>query len=451
MSQAQRIVVKRLPVETGRSGWEAISTRGFAPQRLEADLTADWIIVGAGFAGLSAARRLLQLRPSERIVVLDARQLAEGPAGRNSGYMIDVPHNLSSGGYSAAGAESTALEIAQNRYAIDFARSAAQEYGMGAHAFDPCGKINAAATERGLALNARYAESLAGIGEAHEILDAQSMRELTGSDYYLGGLRTPGAVLIQPADYIFSLARGLHQQVRLFENSPVMALERQGSAWKATTPQGSVSAPRVILAVNGHIQSFGHFKGRLMHVFTYASMSAAFEQKDFGARVSGAARWALLPADPMGATVRKISSAGGSRIVVRTRFTYDPGMQVSQARVAAVAALQARSFAARFPALKKVPLEYSWAGRLCLSLNSVAGFGELEPGLFSACVENGLGTVKSTLAGVLAADLATGTASPHAQALMNQPKPTLLPPEPLAWLGINAVMRWQELRAGRES
>lgn len=445
------IVVKRLPVETGRSGWEAISERTFAPAQLHQDITADWIIVGAGFGGLSAARRLLQLRPTDRIVVLDAKQVAEGPAGRNSGYMIDVPHSLSSGEYSAADAEATATEIAQNRYAIDFAKSAAEEYQIPSDAFDHSGKINAAATPRGMKFNARYAESLQRIGEQREILDAQTMRELTGTDYYLGGLRTPGAVMIQPVDYIYALAAGVQQQVRIFENSPVQALEKTGSTWCARTPQGSVSAPKVILAVNGHIQSFGYFKGRLMHVFTYASMSAAFDQKDFGGRVSGAPRWALLPADPMGATVRKITTQGKSRIVVRTRFTYDPSMQVSEARVAGIGADQGKSFAARFPELMAVPMEYSWAGRLCLSLNNTAAFGEIEPGLFSACCENGLGTVKSTLAGMLAVELATGTPSKHLDTFRNQPKPSRIPPEPIAWLGINSVIRWQELRAGRES
>jgi glycine/D-amino acid oxidase-like deaminating enzyme len=445
------IVVKRLPVETGRSGWEAISQRSFAPRELGADILADWIVVGAGFAGLAAARRLLQVCPGDRIVVLDAKQLAQGPAGRNSGYMIDVPHNLSSGEYSAAGAEATAQEIAQNRFAIDFAKSAAQEYGISGDAFDPSGKINAAATPRGLKLNARYAESLQSIGEVREILDAQAMRELTGTDYYLGGLRTPGAVMIQPADYIRGFATGLHEKVSIFEDSPVLGLERQGSCWTAKTPKGSVTAPKVVLAVNGHIQDFGHFKGRLMHVFTYASMTAGFNKKDFGGKVSGADRWALLPADPMGATVRKITSQGMSRIVVRTRFTYDPSMQVSESRVAGIAAEQRKSFVARFPELSALPMEYSWAGRLCLSLNNTAAFGEIDRGLYSACCENGLGTVKSTLAGVLAVDLATGAESAHLDTFKKQPKPTLLPPEPLAWLGVNSVIRWQELRAGREA
>jgi len=439
-----RRVVKRLPVDTGRSGWEAISRRTLPVRTLDVDVAADWLVVGAGFAGLSAARRLTQLRPGERIVVLDARELAQGPAGRNSGFMIDVPHNLASGEYSSGDAGGTVLEMAQNRLAIAFAKEAAAEYGMPSATFDPSGKINAAATERGLKLNESFGQSLERIGEPLCRIDAAEMREITGSDYYLGGLYTPGAVLIQPADYIRTFAAGLGSKVDLYENSPVVELARQGAAWTARTPQGSVTAPKVILGVNGLVQEFGHFRGRLMHVFTYASMTAPFTGK------AGRDRWALLPADPMGATVRKITREDGARIVIRTRFTYDPSLQVSESRVAATAAQQRRSFDARFPDLAGVPFACSWAGRICLSWNHVPAFGEVEEGLYSACCENGLGTVKSTLAGMMAADLATGTRSEGLDRYLDQPKPSRLPPEPFARLGATAVIRWQELRAGRE-
>lgn len=151
--------VGRLPVDTGRSGWEAISRRTLPVRALEANETADWLIIGAGFAGLSAARRLTQLRPGERIVLLDARELAQGPSGRNSGYMIDVPHNLSGGEYTSGDAGGTMLEMAQNRLAIGFATEAAAEYGMPQATFDPCGKINASASARGDRLNAAFAAS----------------------------------------------------------------------------------------------------------------------------------------------------------------------------------------------------------------------------------------------------------------------------------------------------
>ncbi|HXR02517.1 MAG TPA: FAD-binding oxidoreductase [Pseudomonas sp.] len=442
--------IKRLPVDTGVSGWEAISTRSAPVRMLDGNVSADWLIIGAGFAGLSAARRLSQLRPDDSIVVVDAHEIAKGPAGRNSGFMIDVPHSLSSGEYSVAGESATALEIAQNRFAIDYAAQAAAEYGMTRQTFDPSGKINAAATERGLKLNLKYAASLASIGERHELLDAAQMRDITGSSYYHGGLYTPGAVMIQPAQYIRDLAEGLGQKISLYERSPVVELSRSGAGWIARSHKGRVAAPKVILAVNGHIEDFGHFQGRLLHVFTYASMTAAYSHDQFDRKISGQDHWALLPADPMGATVRKISSNGLSRIVIRTRFTYDPSITVSPARVAAVAQEQRHSLDARFPELKSTPIEFSWAGRLCLSRNSAPAFGEVEENLFAACCENGLGTVKSTLAGVMAAELATGTDSAFLQRYRQAPGPNKLPHKLLTQLGVNSVIRWQELRAGRE-
>ncbi|MEE4076067.1 MULTISPECIES: NAD(P)/FAD-dependent oxidoreductase [Pseudomonas] len=442
--------IKRLPVDTGVSGWEAISTRSTPVRTLDGSVTADWLIIGAGFAGLSAARRLSQLRPDDSIVVVDAHEIAKGPAGRNSGFMIDVPHSLSSGEYSVAGESATSREIAQNRFAIDFASKAAQEYGMSATTFDPSGKINACASARGARLNINYAKSLKSIGERYELLDTAQMREITGSDYYSGGLFTPGAVVIQPAQYIRDLADGLSTKISLYEHSPIIELSRSGADWTARSTKGAITAPKVILAVNGHIEDFGHFQGRLLHVFTYASMTAGFRDDVAKGRGTGRDSWALLPADPMGATVRKISAQGQSRIVIRTRFTYDPSIQVTAARVAEVAREQRESLDARFPELKAVALEFSWAGRLCLSRNSAAAFGEVEENLYSACCENGLGTVKSTLAGVLAAELATGTHSRFLDDFSSSPGPSKLPPKILTRLGVRSVISWQALRAGRE-
>ncbi|MOA24153.1 Gamma-glutamylputrescine oxidoreductase [compost metagenome] len=179
-------------------------------------------------------------------------------------------------------------------------------------------------------------------------------------------------------------------------------------------------------------------------------MTAPFPAEGFGHRVSGRDNWALLPADAMGATVRKITSGGQSRIAIRTKYTCDTTLALTEQRLSKMVDAHRRSLDARFPGLKGIGFEHSWAGRICLSRNHVPAFGEIEEGLFSACCENGLGTVKSTLAGMMAAELATGNASRHLQEYMDHPAPSRLPPEPFAWLGINSVIRLQELRAGRE-
>jgi len=436
--------ITRLPTDPGPAAWNAILPSADPAVPLEGATTADWLVIGAGFAGLAAARRLSELHPGDRITVLDATRVGEGPAGRNSGFMIDLPHDLTSDDYGG-GKDHDRAEIRLNRTGIDYAADMARAFGLGDEAFARSGKINGAATDKGHRLNLDYARHLAGLGEASELFDATAMRDLTGTDYYRSGLFTPGAAMIQPALFVRGVARGLlSNRVRVHENSPVRGLARHGD-WIAETDMGQVTAPKVILAVNGHVQSFGHYGGRLLHVFTYASMTRALTADEI-ARLGGRPRWGITPSDPMGTTVRRISGKGGDRIVIRNRFTCDPSMEVPPARIARVARDHDRAFAARFPMLSGVSMDYRWGGRLCLSRNGATAFGEIEEGLFSACCQNGLGTAKGTAHGKLAAELASGETSDLLGQVLAGPTPGRLPPEPVAALGANALMRWAPLR-----
>lgn len=443
------ITVSRLPRDPGPAGWNAILPAADKAEPLAGSLQSDMLIIGAGFAGLSAARRLRQLAPSARIIVLEATRVGDGPAGRNSGFMIDLPHDLASDDYGGAVEKDHAL-IRANRAAIAFARDAAADYGMPDEAFRQSGKINAAATRNGLAHNESYARHLSSLGETFELHDAERMREITGTGFFRGGLYTPHAAMIQPALYIRSLAGGLLMTgIALFENSPVTELERLKEGWRAITPGGDVTAGKVILAVNGHAESFGFFRRQLMHVFTYASMTRALTTEEVRS-LGGAADWAATPADPLGTTVRRISGTGGDRIVIRNRFTCDPSMEIDDRRLTAISQTHHRSFTARFPMLRDMEMEYCWGGRLCLSRNDTPAFGEMESGLFAACCQNGLGTARGTAAGIAAAELCCGEDSPMVRHHLNAAPPVKLPPELITRLGATAVIRWGELKAGRE-
>tara|TARA_B100001559_G_scaffold69505_1_gene56655 strand:+ start:1807 stop:2106 length:300 start_codon:yes stop_codon:yes gene_type:complete len=60
---------------------------------LETNLCCDWLIIGAGFTGLSAARKLGQLYPKKEIIIVDAQLAGEGASSRNSGYLVDTTLN----------------------------------------------------------------------------------------------------------------------------------------------------------------------------------------------------------------------------------------------------------------------------------------------------------------------------------------------------------------------
>lgn len=433
----------RVPRDLPGSGWYELLLAPEPARELEGTSIADWVIVGAGFAGLAAARRLSQLRPSDRIVVLEAQRVGFGASGRNSGFMIDLPHDLSTETYAGA-REHDLRTILLNRAGIAVARDAVEEFGLH-DCFEPCGKYHGAADVHGAAALRKFERHLDGLGEAYTALDAAEMKRLTGTDYYVAGTYTPGASLIQPAAFVRGLARGLAPKVDIRENSPVLRIEFRGDH-VVHTPKGKVITARLILTVNGHIESFDFFSRRLMHVFTYASMTRPLTDAE-ARRLGGESAWGLIPADPMGSTVRRLRS---NRILVRNTFTYNPTMATSARQVARIGRRHDSSFRARFPMLSDVTMQYRWGGHLCLALNAVPAFGEIAERTYAACCCNGLGTVQGTLGGNLIAELAAGSPSPMLSKFTAGGEPQKLYPEPLMTLGAKAKLWWMQRRAGRD-
>ena len=448
----------KLPKFVGPAAWSDILGPQPAPVILEQDTSADLVIIGGGFAGLSAAHRLRQIDPRLKVIVLEAARIAEGASGRNSGFMVDLPHNLQSDDYSGASAAADKDLIALNRQAIGFGRSAVQSYEIDKNYFDEVGKVNGAASGRAHEHNLSYAKHLEGLGESSRLLDQQDMYELTGSRHYLSGLYTPGTVVLQPGGYIRGLAYGLKTElsegsakpVEIYENSPVHGFARDGSGWVVQTKKATVKTSQIILATNGHLESFGLAAQRLMHIFLFASMTQNLD-KDMQKRLGGQPRWGITPSDPLGSTIRRIDAPlGGERVITRTCAVMRPGLVPSKRDMQRAAAVHQQKFAQRFPQIKNVKWDYCWSGHLCLSLNDVSVMGEIDQGVFAACVQNGLGTTRGTLTGMGAADLAMGLESDITRYFAKEALPKKLPPQPFATWGANIWMRFREWRAANE-
>ena len=187
-----------------------------------------------------------------------------------------------------------------------------------------------------------------------------------------------------------------------------------------------------------------------MHLFLFAAMTPELDE-DALRKLGGHSRWGVTPSDPMGTTMRRIDrSQGGNRIVTRTCAALRPDRSAKTRDVARAAQVMQKKFDARFPQLAGLKMQYTWAGHLCLSLNGVAVMKELDRGLFSGCVQNGLGTARGTLTGIGAAERAVGVQSAITEYFGEEERPKKLPPRSLQDIGANAVLRWKEWRAQQE-
>ena len=74
-------------------GWINNLTKRDNIKSLFKDESCDFLIIGAGYTGLSAARKLSELNPNHKIILVDAQLAGEGASGRNSGYLVDTTLN----------------------------------------------------------------------------------------------------------------------------------------------------------------------------------------------------------------------------------------------------------------------------------------------------------------------------------------------------------------------
>jgi glycine/D-amino acid oxidase-like deaminating enzyme len=397
------------------------------------------VVLGAGFTGLAAARRLAEHRPEARIVLLEAQRVGFGASGRNSGFVVDVGHS------------EEGLDLEANRRLIRLARAGiAQLRGLvEEHAIDcawtEAGRLHGAVEDSGMRCLERLGRRLDELGEPYQTLDAEAVTALTGTRYYRAAVRTAGTVLVQPAALVRGLAGALPGNVELFEESPVRALQREEGV-RLECAAGSVTAKHLLLASNGFTPALGVLRRRMFPLLTYASLTRPLRDEELAA-LGGQAQWGLVPEDRLGTTVRRTRD---HRLLIRNGVRYDPALRSDERRMEKVRRIHRKSFRARFPALQRVEFEYTWGGVLGASLNDAQFFGRVAADVFASVSYNGVGVALGTVSGALLADLAVGCPSELLSDLESLPGPAWIPPDPLLGIGIRLTLGRLRARAGRE-
>ncbi|MDA8444279.1 NAD(P)/FAD-dependent oxidoreductase [Paracidovorax valerianellae] len=435
------LTLGRLPADDATNGWSAI----LAPRRprpaLQGTVRADWLVLGAGYAGLAAARRLAELRPHARVVLVDAGTVGDNASGRNSGFAIDVPHNV--------GSSLEELRQAAHYQRLLAAGMADLQQQIARHAIDcqwrRAGKYHCAVSPAAERTLAHHVAELSALNEPHELLGRDALAARLGTRYFAAGLHTPGTVLLNPAALCQGLAVALPGQVALYENTPVHTLDIAPHAVVAHTAQGRIEAPQLIVASNGFAQQLGFFQSETFPLATFGSLSAPLtsEQQE---RLGVPEGWGVTPVNAVaGATLRYTDD---HRLLVRQGFEYAPRFRVAPAVRERVRRTHRAVFDARFPQLADVPLAHFWEGAIAITRNGAPRWGRFAANVHGVAGCNGVGIVKHTVLGALAADLALGQDHPLIADALALGAPRRMPPEPFMGLGVRAYIA-KEKWAGR--
>ena len=297
-----------------------------------------------------------------------------------------------------------------------------------------------AVSERGVkAVLEPYAKELEALGEPFQWVDKDALKSKIGSDHFTAAVFTPGGALLNPAALTRGLADNLPSNVTLYENSPVIESNFQNGI-HLTTNQGSLRAPKMILAANGYSEQFGFYPRRFMHLIAHGSLTRPLNEAERNA-YGVEQPWGLTPANAFaGITMRYTND---HRLLIRQGITYCPSRTISKAEQGTIQRRHKALFDQRFPMLPAVEMEHTWSGILCLSQNSAPGFGKLASNVWSAVCQNAVGVTKGTFGGTLAADLATGRDNPLIDDMMSLGEPSILPPRPFLDIGIRSRFAWE--------
>lgn len=87
------------PADDNGCGWFHLSPPRQPRAAHQGRSEARWVVLGAGFTGLAAARQLALHHPDDEVILVDAQEVGFGASGRNSGFAIDLPHDIGAADY----------------------------------------------------------------------------------------------------------------------------------------------------------------------------------------------------------------------------------------------------------------------------------------------------------------------------------------------------------------
>ncbi|MBB2988040.1 NAD(P)/FAD-dependent oxidoreductase [Terracoccus luteus] len=438
--------------------WHDSLDETVVPRRaLPGDVEADVAVVGAGYTGLWTALHLARTDPSLRVVVLEKEFAGFGASGRNGGWCSALfPTSLHRLAREGGREGAVRLQRVLHRTVPDVGRIAAEE-GIDCH-FDQGGYLsvarNAAQLQREHADVEEYRSW--GFGEAdHRLLDPGEVTETTGIAGALGGVYTPHCAAIHPARLVRGLARAVERRgVVVHEGTRAT----QVASGRVVTPHGTVRAEHVVLATEGYTPTV---PGRRRAVAPVYSLMVATEPLADDVLEQVGLRDRTTFSDKRHLTIYGQRTRDGRLAFGGRGAPYHFGSRVQPAfdcddRVHEHLRGILREL---FPVLRDTRFTHAWGGNLGVPRDwfpSVRHDRRTGLGFAGGYVGDGVAT--AALAGRTLAAMITGEDPDDLASLpwANRSSRSW-EPEPLRWLGVNAVTALmtaadrQEQRTGRPS
>ena len=274
------------------------------------DVSCDYLIIGAGYTGLSAARKLSELNPNDKIILVDAQLAGEGASGRNSGYLVDT--TLNDGFTSNKEIFDYKNKTDIYKLGINTVKKFIKEHQVDCD-WNECGKYFASSQNNDEKILINFSKTLTKLGFKHNIFNRKDLKKKIGTNFYSIALHTSGGILLNPGKLVRAMIDTLPDNVVLYENSPLLSWEKNINSIYCSFKEFKIITKKIIFCTNGFLKSLGLKPNYNFPLTLTASMTRSLSDSEFKS-IGEPKEWGVLPVRPMGATVRMTKD---KRILIR--------------------------------------------------------------------------------------------------------------------------------------
>ncbi len=375
---------------------------------LKGSRTADIVIIGGGFTGLSSAYNLSRRFPNKKIVLLEGACCGYGASGRNGGF-CDAGFSGLMPYVHEVGPELGRKAFDASLYGISQIKQLVAEHGVACD-FEENGMLHAAVNEEQAKQLDRHLATYKSMGLDAMVVHGTEMKAEVRSPRYLAGLKFPYGAILNPA----KLARGIKPVV---ERTGVEVRERTvvlrvtpGKVHHVETEMGEISAPLLVLGLNGYAPKLGFFRDRILPLCSYViatePLSAAQWESVGWQHRQGIADMRVL-FDYLRPT------ADGRIVIGGSDAPYFANDALSSGNYKPAIAMLTKSLFTTFPQLEGVHIDHAWGGTMGFTMDftpSVGVMGE-HKNIYYGVAYNGEGVAFAQTAGRIIAELMAGEES----------------------------------------
>ena len=366
----------------------------------------DVAIVGSGYTGLTAARELA--KSGAVVTVLERETIGWGASSRNGGMATPGIKQSITNIFKRYGREKGRLFWQASLDAVDLLGQIVAEENLDCD-WERNGHVGLAYKESHFEGMKKKADWLKKeLGYSVQLVPPSDLREQIGSDVFYGGSVDEFSGGLQPAKYVFGLARAVAGQgVALCEHTAVTRITKQANKFQIDTSQGAVTAKEVVLATNGYTDRLvPGLKPKIFPVGSYCivtePLSAELQQKlSPKGRMFFDSKWFLnyFRLTPDGRML------WGGRNNLSTNLELEESAQILR-----------KQMVHTFPDLDNIPVTHSWTGQLGITFDLMPHIGQVD-GLHYALGYGGHGLSIATYLGTEIGLLLSGkkTKSPFAE------------------------------------